>query len=626
MLSVVLFIAVICSFSFFAAIKLNRTFEETLPLSAMGIILILFMTGLINILGIGWILVCLAALGLYGYTVFWLYKNKSETNIQEATFNFLTPGFIVFTILAIMISYYNQDRLAVHIDEFSHWLDTVVIMTRIDGFGTTAGSGAIFPSYPPAMSLFQYLMEKINMAITGDFSEWKVYFAYQLLAVIVMLPFLKLKGRSLVQKIVTIISWPVCLFLPLHFFKDVYSSLYIDPFLGVLGGCGFAAISITKKKDWVYEAYITLLAAVLVLSKDVGIYLAMFMGLFYAIDYFSREGFGKKKAGLALLPIASMIAAKMLWKLELSVSQTTQKFSQPFDISGTIATIKGNGTEFATAVYDSFRAALTYRYVYYERMGFNYSTIMFLLVVAFICLHVSLYHRKQLTKVSAVTGAAVPGVAIVFYILSMFPLYISRFAEDEALNLASFDRYCGIMFLTGILLMFWLLRDMLIDADGKVIPVVLAIAMVCSVYHSKKDDVLYYTSKSSVNDSLSTRQKVNVIAEKVNESCDEDSNVLVIVSEDEDLFRAILSTIAKPRNFDSSEGYFPATPPGDGEALISSKELISIIEGEYDYVVIYSVTDSVIANYKDIFVSETQIIEGGVYEMDKEAGKLVLIQ
>ena len=625
MLAVLLFIAVICSFGFFAAFKLNRTFEETLPISAMGIILILFLTGMLNILGLGWILVCSLAVLLYGYTIYWIIKGKSEISLKESLFNLITPGSIVFAIMSVMLAYYNQDRLAIHTDEFSHWLDTVVIMTRMDGFGTTAGSGAIFPSYPPAMSLFQYLMEKINLAVTGDFSEWKVYYAYQILAVIIMLPFLKVKGNSLVQKLTAVISWPVCLFLPLLFFKDVYSSLYIDPFLGVLCGCGFAAVSLTKNKDWVYNTYLTMLTAVLVLSKDVGIYLAIFISLYYVIDYLSREeSISVKSVLFSAAPMLSMLAAKMFWKLELAVSQTAQKFSQPFDIKGTIETIKGNGNEFYTAVYDSFRQALTYRYVYYERLGFNYSAIMTLLVVAFICLHVSLHKRGQLKKAPAISGAAIPGVAIVFYILSMFPLYISRFAEDEALGLASFDRYCGIMFLTGILLMFWLLRDLLIDADGRILPIVLAAGMLASVHHSQKDSITVYTSRQSVSESQDFRANINALAGKIDEACEEDSNILLVYSDGESLMQAILNTLAKPRNIDSSEGYFANNTPEDGN-IISAEELTGIIKENYDYLVIYSANECLTTNYTDIF-QDGKVENGAVYKYNSATGKMVLVR
>ena len=632
MLSIILFILIISSFSFFAAFRLDKTYESTIGVSCMAIILFLFLTGMINILGIGWILTCIVAVGLYVYTIYWIYKSGVAT-LKSRLFNLITPGSILFVVLAGMIAYFNQDRLAMHTDEFSHWLDTVVIMCRLDAFGTAPDSTAIFPSYPPAMSLFQYLLEKINIAFTGDFSEWKVYFAYQLLAVAIMIRFVDTKGDGITKKAVSIISWPVCLFLPLLFFSEVYSSLYIDPFLGVLGGCGFAAVSVSKEKDWMYNTYLTTLCGVLVLAKDVGIYLAIFISLYFLIDYLARGGVQLhqdakvtvRQAVIGLLPMIAMIASKLLWKIELSVSGTTAKFSQPFDLSGTIDTLKGNGTEFTTAVYDAFRQAITYRYVYYERLGFNYSSILFLLILAFICLQVSAYRRGRLKKNAAIAGAVIPSVAIVAYIFSMFPLYISRFVEEEALSLASFDRYCGIMFLTGVLLMLWLLRDMLIDADGRVIPVVLAAGMLLSMYHAKQTDIAYYTERQSVKASIEYRQAVDILGQKIKDNCDEDARILMVGESSDDAYAPILSTTCKPRWFIESSAYFSATPDENGTVALSIDEFRELLINNFDYVAIYRPTETITTVFAGVFSDISQVGELTLFAVGPD-GTLTLVE
>ncbi len=257
MLSILLFILILAAFPIFAVARLGKSFEETMPISAMGIMLILFIFGLFNSLGIGAIVVCIIAVVFYGYSIYWIVKHGFP--------KFITPGVIVFLLMTAIIAYCNKGRYATLTDEFSHWLDTVFIMVRTDKFGAVPGSGAVFPSYPPAMSLFQYLLEKINMAVNhGEISEWKAYFAYQLFAVIIMLPFIK-KGPS-------IILWFIGLVTPLYFFSQALYSLYIDPALGIMAGCGFAMVTLAKKKDWSYVTYMAMLMAVLTLSKDVVIY------------------------------------------------------------------------------------------------------------------------------------------------------------------------------------------------------------------------------------------------------------------------------------------------------------------------------------------------------------------
>ena len=90
MLAIILFLLVISAFSFFAVFRLDRTFESTISISCMGIVLILFLCGMVNLLGAGWIVVCLAAVGLYIYTFYWIGKNGAVLTIKKNLFNLKT--------------------------------------------------------------------------------------------------------------------------------------------------------------------------------------------------------------------------------------------------------------------------------------------------------------------------------------------------------------------------------------------------------------------------------------------------------------------------------------------------------------------------------------------------------
>ncbi|MBR4707121.1 MAG: hypothetical protein IKP29_03610 [Pseudobutyrivibrio sp.] len=615
MLSLVLFLLVIIGLTLFLCIRFDRTFEEAIPLSAFGIILILFLFGLINALKVGLFVICIGSAVAFIYTVIWCFRNRVNIDLKKTSLNLFTPATAVFAVFAVLLAYWNKGRYAMLTDEFSHWLDTVVIMTRIDDFGTAAGSTAVFPSYPPAMSLFQYLLEKICMFTGEGFVEWKAYYAYQLLVIIVLLPFISVRD-GIVKKIAGVILWLPALIVPLFFFGQSFNSLYIDPFLGILGGCGFARIALSKKKDVSYVVYLTMLTAVLTLAKDVGIYLALFVGLYFVIDTVSKNRI------IAVLPLASTAIAKMLWNLELTLSQAERKFSAPFDVKGVIDTLKGNGNEFYTTVYENFKEAITYRYIYYERIGLNYVGIMFFMTVAIILLMANLYKRQRLTKASAVAGAIIPSVAIIFYILSMFPLYVSRFAEDEARDLASFDRYCGIMFLTGTLLLVFMLRDYILQINNRLVLIIVAILMLMSVKHSQNNALNYYFSKQSVTDSENYRSAINILSAQINANTDEEARIL-LVGEDEDIpFHPILETISKPRKITYSDVYITEAVGASG---ISAEEFEGIIYENFDYVAVYRVTDNLIENYSGIFEDIGSLHNLALYEVEPE-GRLRIIE
>ncbi len=604
MLPILLFILILAAFPIFAVARLGKSFEETMPISAMGIMLVLFIFGLFNSLGIGAIVVCIVAVLFYCYSIYCVVK----TGIPK----FITPGVIVFLLMTAIIAYCNKGRYATLTDEFSHWLDTVFIMARTDKFGAVPGSGAVFPSYPPAMSIFQYLLEKINMVVNhGEISEWKAYFAYQLFAVIIMLPFVK-KGPS-------IILWFIGLVTPLYFFSQALYSLYIDPALGIMAGCGFAMVTLVGKKDWSYVTYMSMLMAVLTLSKDVGIFLSIFVSLYFAIDWISNHK-GEtvvRRCALAFIPMLSMIIAKMLWKLELTISHTELKFSAPFDIAGTIATIKGDGSEFNTAVYNNFLGAITNRLVRFERVGINYTAMMVLLIVLFIIFMRNLYKNERVTKATCIAGIALPSCAVVFYILSMFPLYISRFAQDEALNLASFDRYCGIVFLTGLLFVVWLLQDYTKKS------VIWAIVIVALVFHSQYGPISQYLTKQSVAYSQQYREASNILAGKINANTEEDAKILLVGFDEDQPMHPIIETLTKPRKTTFSDVYV-ADSCEDKKDNLSLDELQNVLE-DFDYVAIYRPTDNLVDNYSDIFVNSDEIQILSLYIVDADK-KLRLIQ
>ena len=80
--------------------------------------------------------------------------------------------------------------------------------------------------------------------------------------------------------VITIIVW----LTPLFFCSEFYSITYIDPFVGILSGCGFANILFRKNKGFLYHAYIVLDCISLVLAKDAGLLFAVFISIAYMFD------------------------------------------------------------------------------------------------------------------------------------------------------------------------------------------------------------------------------------------------------------------------------------------------------------------------------------------------------
>jgi len=65
MLTNLVFFLILISGSAYAAIRFRKRFEETMPISVMGIVLILFTFGLMGILEVGMIALYAMAVGFY---------------------------------------------------------------------------------------------------------------------------------------------------------------------------------------------------------------------------------------------------------------------------------------------------------------------------------------------------------------------------------------------------------------------------------------------------------------------------------------------------------------------------------------------------------------------------------
>ena len=247
MLANILFLAIIVSGSCYCSAKYNKKFEEVLPITCMSIIMTTFIGGCAGSLKIGVYVAVAVAVILYVVTFRLLISDKRSLIIFVK--NFFTPGFCFFIAGFIILSVCMQGQLAIKYDEFTHWADIVKVMTNLDDFGTNPMSYSAFKSYPPAMALFQYVLQKINIMIHPEtiFSEWHIFLAYQLLFIAVFMPFFKgIKYKEIVKLglLATIV-----ILMPLIFYQDIFCSVYIDAFLAVIAGTGVSIILLYKKEE-----------------------------------------------------------------------------------------------------------------------------------------------------------------------------------------------------------------------------------------------------------------------------------------------------------------------------------------------------------------------------------------
>lgn len=351
---------------------------------------------------------------------------------------FFNSDFYITLGVSALFIYMIYGKLASGWDEFSHWEDIVKTMTILDAYGTDPRANSMFASYPPGMALFQYFGQKINIAVTGsgDFTEWLCNYFYLLFSFSLFLPVICETKRHR-NAFVTVVGILGALPLPMIFFKNYYYETYIDPFVGVASGCGFALVMLSGRKGKFYTAYVSLLCATLVLSKDVGLLMAVFVYIAYAADMMIikagsagglRSVFRKLYWIRMIFPVVLLAGAKLIWKLKLDISGVNISFSNPVDYFHYIKLFFLGGEESTrTVIVNNYKS-----YFFTHSIGplgfscFMYAVFFILVAIILFFLMKETDIRKKIS-IRAVLGSSM--ICYILYSLGLGALYSYRFSE-----------------------------------------------------------------------------------------------------------------------------------------------------------------------------------------------------
>ncbi len=618
----------------------KRRFEELLPINTMGIILILFLTGILGIpLSVGAVIVIILYIGIFACSgVFTIKKEKGQT-VRHLKDNLLTPAFVVFLFIFFALSYFDNGKLATGWDEFTHWIDSVKTMVTVDDFVTNPASGSMFSNYPPSMSLFQFFLERLYLWMhPGElFNEWRVYFAYQILSVSLIMPFLK---KLQFRRPVEIILLPLIILLaPVLLYKDFYMSLYIDAFLGVCAGCGMAYIFIHREKDRTDLVYLGLLLFTLTLAKDAGRLLSLFVALTFVLEQWhqnrkeilEKATIWKQKIRLIILPLLMLLPAylpHLLWNNELRISGIPSA-SVPvrFTTFLSILWFGQTDTEYARDnVVQSFSHEFFAERLHIGQLSVGYAFLTVILILLFI-LAVICYQKKVERDIGrSILISIMMFLMLAVYVLGLGALYISRFTDYEAENLASFDRFMGIGYLAVleflVLIAVWILTNLEAIASAALS----ALLLLFSVCTGPVDQMKFYLSRESVAVSNAYRSGYEEVASKIRK-LPEDTDIYMVSEEssgeDFNVFRYVL----KPWKLSGTGSLGGPFYEGDCFSIqISADDWMDSLMNSYDYVVLNNLNDYFLNTYGDLFEDPDRIVSHGLYRVDKDNRKLVFVE
>lgn len=541
-----------------------------------------------------------------------------------------TPAFFIFAAVFILLSVLNYGKLVSSWDEFSHWGDTVKAMTTLDTLGTNPNAHTVFPNYPPAMSLFQYYLQKLCLLFQPEaqFCEWRLYFSYQIFFISLLLPFLSgFQYRRLVPAI--LVSIVVCIF-PMVFYSEIFTTLYIDPFLGILAGAALALVFSWPRKDSFYCLNILLSAFVLVLTKEAGLLFSVFLILAFILDtIFSQSVCAARHsrkivfvATLILLGIAAIAIPKLLWNLDMRYNHVTvAPIIGENPIAALRALFHGEPHYRLQVIYSYFAAIATRSWpLGGSDIAVPYPAVFALVLAYLFFLYRAYRGRQDADRSRRIFFWLIVALTIV-YIVGLCLLYLFRFSEYEAVRLASFERYINIVIL-AIWMLCVLSTVMLADHTPARSNRITALLVCLILSITPWLPLATFVSRTSVTESKQVRLVYDSLGGKVQRSIGkQQANVYLISQATSGLDYWTMRYILRPYTVNEPFSWSIGEPFFDGD--IWTKEMTVAewqdkLVSKYDYVILLQVNEYFTQHFSFAFEDPSEVAEDGIYRVNRQ--------
>lgn len=447
LLSVIIAEASIVGLAIFLAISFRKRLLETVFLSSGLVILTLFAFGLLGFRG---------SL-LFGY---WTVLGLSLVAVVLSTRNIYTNrnlisqidlwrGLLVIGVFSLFSLLMNYHRWFISWDEFSHWGIVVKHMHSLDALGSIHGSRLLFPDYFPGISLFEYFFTRAS----STFVEYPVFIASNFLFFSMAATFIKKIDVRSVLFTIAFVSGP--LIIGIASSAAFFSNILVD----ILMGCifGFSVIVYLRYRHDGKSIFAAILfstsLAILTISKDIGIVLALLVVAVCALDMllykrkdlsqiFVRRDKRKTINQLVLLtlPLITIFTSWLLYKLNLKLSGVHSSW-QDVNISSLLT---GNLKDYQISAIKNFWRNFFSVSDYPIPVSFFWSMLTLLGVLTLWSIFIK--NRLIAKRVLTIGGSLFIGSFL--YGLLIMSLYVLIFSEYEAARLASYERYMGT-YLTG---------------------------------------------------------------------------------------------------------------------------------------------------------------------------------
>jgi len=427
----------------------KRKFETMLPLTFIGGAFLLYIFGFVNHIS-------------YGYYSSWLFiivffilliKKKNK---KEFVNNYFTVGFIVFIIFIILIFIKNMYTGFTYCDEFMHWGPMVKEMFRLDKFYLVGESQLlVHKDYPPFFALVELLFCRFG----NCFKENYLYIGLESFSLSLFIPLYsnitRINKTNLFKGIIMGVAIVLsCLTISItQTMVDkslLFNSIYVDYPMALLTAFSLFFVYSTLDWDKFNAIYLSSFLCSLVLTKQMGLpfYLVVLLVWILKVACFDKK---KIKFTHLLFFIIIPIIVYLSWKIAVKFYNTDMQFNlNSFNITELKDFIIGNNRpEYRIETFINFKYNILYRKLVLNPIELTYFECVLLVIVILM-----IFTKERIKSLIISIGY---GIGAIGYAFAMLFLYTFMFSYEEAIELASFDRYMGTYLFLGFIVLFMII-------------------------------------------------------------------------------------------------------------------------------------------------------------------------
>lgn len=592
-MAILIFLIGIISYSFSINIKFKFKQEEAIVIAFLGTILLTYLLGLINLLGISVYVYMVVLVLSVSYN---LYSIKfKDISLKEL----ITLPSIIYYLVVVGIYFRYKNFRFIYYDEFMFWGTNVKLMLAKDVLWANKVIDAVHQVYPPLSGIEQYMFCKLN----NGFNEGMCYIGIiTLMATPVLLLF-----RNEKYNIKTIMKMCLIYFLyyiAIRVFRYDIANLSVDCLLAIIFTVtiSFAYFMDIKSKKDIF--ILVLLLTTLTLIKTNGIlFSAIVIGVLFIVNIGTivknkNKKEIKKILILIVILIAIVLATYFIWTVYYKLNGKTiddrhdKNSLEGLKVSEFINVLKGNShtsKDKKVSIFEFFKKALKNKIIINKELYSNtYWVVLYVNVIAIILI------ALNNNKIKNIFVLMWMNIGFVIYLLSNLYMFLFVFTEAQGMMLMGLERYIAIYLLAFLLSIISIAFVNDKKRNWLIILIAIGAVYTCmdwSNFHCNSKDTLLDENASYIIEYTSEDSKIYIIDEKKDYGVD---------------FQKLRYKIA-PRTTNLLYEWNISTSDEETyyQRKISQHELLKELnENDYEYVFIMCATNQFLVEYNQLFDEE----------------------